>query len=189
MAKDIKPKDKDNYYNKIDYYESRHLFISNEPINDGLKVYNEDLLKNEMWEKINNINKEEQGFSLQENLPIKSDKILDLTSKEKIGCKKCGYSNVLNLVGHLTYQCYNTKKEVSAKDRSKEKIIEQINAMDENLIKLLKQKRKKQKENEKNIKIDQKESKVMKEKYKNAFDNIVDELLEKLDNQDRSKSK
>lgn len=112
----MKDKDKeikDNFYNRDNYYESRHIFSSqNEDKNENLRMYTQldKLYGNEsgMWKKIankdekNEVSKNDNTFKVDDDLEIVKvpNQILEISNKygTKQGCKKCGYSKIYKII-------------------------------------------------------------------------------------------
>lgn len=125
---------KDDFYDRVNYYESRNIFSSHEPFNENLRIYTQlDPKNSEMWRKINNFDSTNEDQEYSTLTQVKKSSVVDakslnkkemtqkfldsasFNSENKFGCKKCGYGKVLilikSLVGHYAYQCYNIKSE------------------------------------------------------------------------------
>jgi hypothetical protein len=109
---------RDDFYDKINYRESRNIFSSNEVFNPENRLYTENAsFTHALWDKIKNTNKEDDGIReslVEQEKPKKNEfsetilnslsKLNSSTSFQPIGCKKCGH------VGHYAFQCYNSIK-------------------------------------------------------------------------------
>lgn len=89
---------KDDFYDKVNYYESRNIFSSNEPYNKGMRLYTENSFTSHMWDKINTVGKyfpDEGDVNIIKNDFTKKvlESITNAQSMKstKLGCKKCGY--------------------------------------------------------------------------------------------------
>ncbi len=104
---------KDDFYDRINYYESRNIFSSNEPFNPSNRLYTDQAaLSHPVWSAIGqsksnfsnilaeeNINKEKEyngiDKELTQSLLSKINKLNTTSSSTPIGCKKCGYGTIL----------------------------------------------------------------------------------------------
>jgi hypothetical protein len=114
MINDKKKSDKkvkDDFYDRINYYESRNIFSTNEPFDPGNRVYTDHAANShKVWEKINrpsNLNYTEDPIQVDNSNQMKSeinnksqfmDNLLSSISKlntiqnnAPVGCVKCGY--------------------------------------------------------------------------------------------------
>jgi hypothetical protein len=92
----------DDFYDRINYYESRNIFSSNEPFNPSNRLYTDQAaLTHPVWSTIgknNNIYEENnekdlaiKNKELTQSLISSINKFNTATSATPIGCKKCGY--------------------------------------------------------------------------------------------------
>jgi hypothetical protein len=136
MGDKKKEKDKkivhDDFYDKINYRESRNIFSSNEVFNPENRLYTENAaFTHALWEKIKRPGGDEDipavkatSSSRPKKYENKSEGLTDTilnsinklntsTSYQPVGCKKCGHGKDLLdnlLVGHYAYQCFNSIK-------------------------------------------------------------------------------
>ena len=115
MDKKKKDKDKktvkDDFYDRINYYESRNIFSSNEPFNPSNRLYTDQAaLSHPVWSAIGqsktgfqniieeDVTKEKELGSinkeLTQSLLSRINKFNTTSSTASIGCKKCGYGNI-----------------------------------------------------------------------------------------------
>jgi hypothetical protein len=111
-----KDKDKkavrDDFYDRINYYESRNIFSSNEPFNPSNRLYTDHAsLSHPVWNAIKQTNenfreiknemsldkKQDSSFDkeLTQNLLSSINKLNTTSTSSSIGCKKCGYGNII----------------------------------------------------------------------------------------------
>jgi hypothetical protein len=96
----------DDFYDKINYRESRNIFSSNEAFNPENRLYTENAgFTHAVWDKIRNPDKDETGIDnkAKQRFEHKSEftdslvnsitKLNTSTSYQPIGCKKCGHGN------------------------------------------------------------------------------------------------
>ena len=92
----------DDFYDRINYYEARNIFSSNEHFNPGNRLYTDQAaLTHPVWSTIgkNNVNDdaerdlEVKNKELTQSLITSINKFNTATSAAPIGCKKCGYGN------------------------------------------------------------------------------------------------
>ena len=84
----------DDFYDRINYYEARNIFSSNEPVNPNNRLYtNYANNTHSVWESIKQPNVISSNNNENEN-----EKINDLGD---LICPICGFA------GHLPYQCRN----------------------------------------------------------------------------------
>ncbi len=121
--KNDKMKVKDDFYDRINYYESRNIFSTNEPFDPGNRVYTDHAASShKVWEKINkpnnlfyededplpkgNLRSDKSIVKNQftDNLLSSISKLNTIQNNAPVGCSKCGY------VGHLSYMCRNNFK-------------------------------------------------------------------------------
>lgn len=96
-----KNKNKDNFYDKVNYYESRNIFSSSSEVkaNEGnFKAFNQlDASTSEIWRRINSTKQEDSSTTGNQvvdsvsNSDIKDSALLNKSEKQ-FGCGKCGYS-------------------------------------------------------------------------------------------------
>ncbi len=107
---DKKKKDKerkavsDDFYDRINYYESRNIFSSNEPFNPSNRLYTDQAaLTHPVWSTIgknkvidDNVEKDlvVKNKELTQSLISSINKFNTATSATPIGCKKCGYGKI-----------------------------------------------------------------------------------------------
>lgn len=100
---------KDDFYDRINYYESRNIFSTNEAFDPGNRLYTDQAsLTHGVWDKINKTNHrfEESENTIKpknrgDNNLIKSEftqnllssisKLNGIPNNAPIGCSKCGY--------------------------------------------------------------------------------------------------
>jgi hypothetical protein len=104
---------KDDFYDRINYYESRNIFSSNEPFNPSNRLYTDQAAlshpvwstigKNRVVEDIDDFNKKRDNSmvdkELTQSLISSINKLNTTSSATPIGCKKCGYGKF--------YKCFN----------------------------------------------------------------------------------
>jgi hypothetical protein len=101
---------RDDFYDRINYYESRNIFSSNEPFNPSNRLYTDHAsLSHPVWNAIKQTNenfreiknemsldkKQDSSFDkeLTQNLLSSINKLNTTSTSSSIGCKKCGYGN------------------------------------------------------------------------------------------------
>ena len=99
---------RDEFYDRINYYESRNIFSTNEAFDPGNRLYTDQAsLTHGVWEKINKTSNryEEDGFvkpknnkdnnleksEFTQNLLTSITKLNSISNNAPIGCSKCGY--------------------------------------------------------------------------------------------------
>jgi len=115
MKKDKEKKAvRDDFYDRINYYESRNIFSSNEPFNPSNRLYTDHAsLSHPVWNAIKQTNdnfreiknemsldkKQDSSFDkeLTQNLLSSINKLNTTSTSSSIGCKKCGYGNIIEL--------------------------------------------------------------------------------------------
>lgn len=134
------PKDKaktdkkvsDDYYDRVNYYEARNIFSSNEPFNPNNRLYTDHVSnthsvwntiqqphERHLFDQFSNIGKELSGINNDITKSNMSDFSRYIVSGSSTACKICGY------VGHLAYQCRNKivlKNKKKIEDEEKEKM-------------------------------------------------------------------
>ena len=95
---------RDDYYDRVNYYESRNIFSSNEPFNPSNRLYTDQAaFTHALWDKIQDTSKpltitNDEGTKLQSkianNLISSITKLNASSNYTPIGCKKCGYGKV-----------------------------------------------------------------------------------------------
>ena len=109
---------KDDFYDRINYYESRNIFSTNEPFDPGNRVYTDHAgSSHKVWEKINkpnnkiyydedvpmpneNLNKSDPNNKSQftDNLLSSISKLNTIQNNAPVGCAKCGYGIIFFLL-------------------------------------------------------------------------------------------
>jgi hypothetical protein len=104
----------DDFYDRINYYEARNIFSSNEPVNPNNRLYTDHVSgthsvwntiqhKQEryLFDQFSDIEKETSGISGELARSIYNNINKYTASASSTACRLCGY------VGHLAYQCRN----------------------------------------------------------------------------------
>jgi hypothetical protein len=94
---------KDDFYDRVNYNDSRNIFNSNEPFNPSNRLYTEQaLLSHPMWSAIQKTGvkqvdtedaKEQANKTnvLYDTIISSINKLNQNSSYTRVGCKKCGY--------------------------------------------------------------------------------------------------
>jgi len=105
---------KDDFYDRINYYESRNIFSTNEAFDPGNRLYTDQAsLTHGVWDKINKTSNKYQIEEIQAERPKQSmdnalakseftqnllssiTKLSGISNNAPIGCSKCGYGNYI----------------------------------------------------------------------------------------------
>lgn len=131
-----KNKVSDNFYDHIDYYDSRNMFINlDEEIKPENRLYTNLNIKkdNFIWDQ----KKEDKDEEINRKLILENLKNFKKENNKNLACKLCGFN------GHLAYQCRNNINIKLNKNINKEK----EKTFLENFIKLRKEEKKLEKDN------------------------------------------
>jgi hypothetical protein len=100
---------KDDFYDRINYYESRNIFSTNEAFDPGNRLYTDQAsLTHGVWDKINKSSRYHEEVIQDEkpkqhmdsalaksqftqNLLSSITKLSGISNNAPIGCSKCGY--------------------------------------------------------------------------------------------------
>jgi len=151
-----KNKVSDNFYDHIDYYDSRNMFINlDDEIKPENRLYTNLNIKkdNFIWDQ----KKEDKDEEINRKLILENLKNFKKENNKNLACKLCGFN------GHLAYQCRNNINIKQNKNINKEK----ENTFLENFIKLRKEEKKLEKDN------------LFQKLYKNKFLNSNNNKSEK----------
>ena len=143
-----KNKVSDNFYDHIDYYDSRNMFINlDDEIKPENRLYTNLNIKkdNFIWDN----KKEDKEEEINRKLILENFKNFKKENNKNLACKLCGFN------GHLAYQCRNNINIKQNKNINKEK----EKTFLENFIKLRKEEKKLEKDN------------LFQKLYKNKFSN------------------
>jgi hypothetical protein len=143
-----KNKVSDNFYDHIDYYDSRNMFINlDDEIKPENRLYTNLNIKkdNFIWDQ----KKEDKDEEINRKLILENLKNFKKENNKNLACKLCGFN------GHLAYQCRNNINIKQNKNINKEK----EKTFLENFIKLRKEEKKLEKDN------------LFQKLYKNKFSN------------------
>ena len=87
----------DDFYDRINYYEARNIFSSNEPVNPNNRLYtNYANNTHSVWESIKKPNVISSNNENNENIENEKMNVFG-----NLICPICGFA------GHLPYQCRN----------------------------------------------------------------------------------
>jgi len=105
---------KDDFYDRINYYESRNIFSTNEAFDPGNRLYTDHAsLTHGVWDKINkpsnryndeenqdrkpkqNVESALAKSEFTQNLLSSITKLSGITNNAPIGCSRCGYGKIL----------------------------------------------------------------------------------------------
>ena len=116
----------DDFYDRVNYYEARNIFSSNEPVNPNNRLYTDHVTNTHsvwnaiqktgeryLFDQFSNLEKETSGVSSELAKSIYNNLNKYTASGSATACRLCGY------VGHLAYQCRNNivlKKKEKKKD-------------------------------------------------------------------------
>ena len=131
-----KNKVSDNFYDHIDYYDSRNMFINlDDEIKPENRLYTNLNIKkdNFIWDQ----KKEDKDEEINRKLILENLKNFKKENNKNLACKLCGFN------GHLAYQCRNNINIKLNKNINKEK----EKTFLENFIKLRKEEKKLEKDN------------------------------------------
>ena len=131
-----KNKVSDNFYDHIDYYDSRNMFINlDDEIKPENRLYTNLNIKkdNFIWDQ----KKEDKDEEINRKLILENLKNFKKENNKNLACKLCGFN------GHLAYQCRNNINIKQNKNINKEK----EKTFLENFIKLRKEEKKLEKDN------------------------------------------
>jgi hypothetical protein len=151
-----KNKVSDNFYDHIDYYDSRNMFINlDDEIKPENRLYTNLNIKkdNFIWDQ----KKEDKDEEINRKLILENLKNFKKENNKNLACKLCGFN------GHLAYQCRNNINIKQNKNINKEK----EKTFLENFIKLRKEEKKLEKDN------------LFQKLYKNKFLNSNNNKSEK----------
>ncbi len=151
-----KNKVSDNFYDHIDYYDSRNMFINlDDEIKPENRLYTNLNIKkdNFIWDQ----KKEDKDEEINRKLILENLKNFKKENNKNLACKLCGFN------GHLAYQCRNNINIKLNKNINKEK----EKTFLENFIKLRKEEKKLEKDN------------LFQKLYKNKFLNSNNNKSEK----------
>lgn len=111
-SRDIKVSD--DFYDRVNYYEARNIFNSNEPVNPNNRLYTDHITNTHsvwntiqstngkyLFDQFSNVEKETSGANNETIKNIYNNINKYTTSGSSTACVLCGY------VGHLAYQCRN----------------------------------------------------------------------------------
>ncbi len=106
---------KDDFYDRINYYESRNIFSTNEAFDPGNRLYTDQAsLTHGVWDKINKTSNryhEEEikvikpkqsvdsalaNSEFTQNLLSSITKLSGISNNAPIGCSKCGFGKIIN---------------------------------------------------------------------------------------------
>jgi hypothetical protein len=96
---------RDDYYDRVNYYEARNIFSSNELVNPGNRLFtNQATLSHPVWDRIKSSQPGQAPViepkitesstakkELVTNLVTSLGKLYSSSDYAPIGCKKCGY--------------------------------------------------------------------------------------------------
>jgi hypothetical protein len=105
----MKKKIEDKFYDKVNYYEVKNQFTS---VSNNIQTNSQNFCEfgslnvagSGVWKSINNLEDLDKEKTKKVNKYVDSsttnfdNKILDLSSSNKLGCKKCGYSKCIKLI-------------------------------------------------------------------------------------------
>ena len=151
-----KKKVSDTFYDHVDYYDSRNMFINLEDeIKPENRLYTNLNIKkdNFIWDN----KKEDKKEEINRKLILENFKNFKKENNKNLACKLCGFN------GHLAYQCRNNINIKLNKNINKEK----EKTFLENFIKLRKEEKKLEKDN------------LFQKLYKNKISNSIYEKKHK----------
>lgn len=151
-----KKKVSDTFYDHVDYYDSRNMFINLEDeIKPENRLYTNLNIKkdNFIWDN----KKEDKEEEINRKLILENFKNFKKENNKNLACKLCGFN------GHLAYQCRNNINIKQNKNINKEK----DKSFLENFIKLRKEEKKLEKDN------------LFQKLYKNKISNSIYEKKHK----------
>ena len=106
---------KDDFYDRINYYESRNIFSTNEAFDPGNRLYTDQAsLTHGVWDKINksryheeeiqdkkpkqNVDSTIANSEFTQNLLSSITKLSGISNNAPIGCSKCGFGKIIILI-------------------------------------------------------------------------------------------